>query len=242
MGIKMDRKILLTMDIDWASEDVISSALNFIIELNVPCILFQTHESKVINNETSSLFSYELHPNFCKNSDHGESVIEVINFVSELKHSGKALRAHKYFMPKEALNIYAKNGFKFTLNDYTDLIYHKPYKLLHDFYELNTFFEDGFYIKNQYPLNISYVIERMKSDGIYVFNLHPIHLAFNSNVSSLTREYKDKMTKIEYQNINDCFIKNKMFSGYGIKSFLKDLIIELKINDFQFISLDEVLL
>jgi len=242
MGIIMNRQVLLTMDIDWASEDVISSALNFIKELNVPCILFQTHDSQTINHETSSLFTYELHPNFCENSNHGDSVVEVINYVSGLKHSGKAVRAHKYFMPKEALSFYATNGFKFTLNNYTDLIYHKPYNVLVDTYELNTFFEDGFYIKDQYPLNISYVIERMKSDGIYVFNLHPIHLAFNSNVYSLTREYKDKMTKIEYRNINDYFISLNRFSGYGIRSFLTDLIIEMKMNNFHFISLNEVCL
>jgi len=230
------------MDIDWVSEPVIRYALDFVKCLNIPCVLFQTHYSEVIHNEQSSLFIKELHPNFCENSDHGSNIKAIINHMNQLEHRGIVIRAHKYYMPEDAVRVYGKLGFRFSMNNYTDMKYIKPYKILGDINELNTFFEDGFYLKQQLPLDTNYVLKKMISDGIYVFNIHPIHLAFNANEYSLTRNFKDRMTKNFYRNIDDDFIKKHSFYGYGIRSFLTDLIIQMKKNDFQFVSVTEVLL
>jgi hypothetical protein len=219
------------MDIDWTSEAVIERALEFIKLMDIPCILFQTHNSRVISNEKSELFTKELHPNFCENSDHGNSIEEVINHLNHLDHHGIVIRSHKYNMPVEAQNIYANNGFKFSMNNYTDIVDEQAYKLSDGFYELNTFFEDGNYLKRNYPFKTNFLLDKMISDGIYVFNIHPIHLAFNSNEYILTRNFKDNMTKINYRNIDYDFIERCRFKGYGIKSFLTD-----------FISINEVVL
>jgi hypothetical protein len=143
-------------------------------------------------------------------------------------------------MPIEALRIYAKNGFKFSMNNYTDIKFKVPYTVLNGMCELNTFFEDGLYIKNEYPFNTDLVIQKMTDNGIYVFNIHPIHLAFNSRQYSLTRNLKDNMSKKEYRNINKEFIEMNRFRGYGINDFLADLIFKMKKANFEFISINEV--
>jgi hypothetical protein len=230
------------MDIDWTSEDVIKRALEFIKSLDIPCVLFQTHHSKVIDDEKSKLFTKELHPNFCDNSDHGDSIKEIIDHINQLEHRGIAIRAHKYYMPFEAMKHYANSGYKFAMNNYTNIKCKKTYKLLGDLYELNTFFEDGDYLKNQYPFQTNFLLEKIRSSEIYVFNVHPIHLAFNPNEYRLTRNFKDRMTKKEYRSINDDFIERHKYRGYGISSFLIDLIKYMKKTGIEFISINEVVL
>lgn len=242
MGFQMSKQVLMTMDIDWTSETVIKSALDFIKSLDIPCILFQTHFSESIYNEQSKLFTRELHPNFCDGSDHGSSIKEIISQLSKLDHRGIAVRAHKYYMPDEALQVYKELDYRFSMNNYIDMQYKEPYKTMGNILELNTFFEDGFYLKKQLPLQIEYVIKKMTSDGIYVFNIHPIHLAFNAKEYTLTRNFKDGMSKTLYRKIEDDFIKKHRYTGYGIKSFLTDLINQMKKQNIQFISIEEVTL
>ncbi|MBU1144230.1 MAG: hypothetical protein KJ971_00035 [Firmicutes bacterium] len=238
----MSKKVLLTMDIDWTSEAVIKLALDWVKSLNIPCILFQTHYSETIYNEHSKLFTKELHPNFCDDSDHGNSIESIIHHINQLEHRGLSIRAHKYNMPCEALKIYESLGFRFSMNNYTDMKYQHSYQRVGELYELHTFFEDGFYLKNRYPFDLNHTLDRMTTDGIYVFNVHPIHLAFNPKEYKQTRQFKDEMTKEEYRNINDTFIREHSFCGYGIKSFVTELIDQIKKNDIQFISIEEVTL
>lgn len=236
----MNSKILFTMDIDWTSEDVIHSALSFFKERQIPCLLFQTHFSETIEKEKSSLFSRELHPNFCENSEHGEEVGDVFRAIEYLDHLGVCVRAHKYFMPDEALEYIKSAGYLFTLNNYTNLSYRKPFKICEGVIELNTFFEDGFYLKNNYPFDVNFVTEKIKKEGIYVFNIHPIHLAFNAREYALTRQFKDTLSRYQYRNINQLFINKYMNKEYGIRNFITDLIQKLKSLDCHFISINEI--
>ena len=208
--------------------------------MNIPCVIFQTHHSEVIKKEKSKLFTKELHPNFCPGSDHGESIEKVVDQLSKYEHNGIVIRAHKYNMPIEALKIYSENGFKFSMNNYTDMKYRVPYMIYDGVCELNTFFEDGLYLKNEYPLDANFLIQKMINDGIYVFNIHPIHLAFNSWQYSLTRNFKDNMSKDEYRSINNEFIEIYKYRGYGIRNYLMDIIVQMKKSKFEFISINEV--
>jgi hypothetical protein len=50
------------------------------------------------------------------------------------------------------------------------------------------------------------------------------------------------MTKKEYRSINDDFIERHKYRGYGISSFLIDLIKYMKKTGIEFISINEVVL
>jgi len=228
------------MDIDWSSEDVIESALMFFNEMNIPCLLFQTHDSKMIGKEKSRLFSHELHPNFCENSEHGQSTDDVFKTINPIYHIGQSIRAHKYYMPDDAIEKIITDGYKYTINHYTNLEYHQPFTIKQTITELNTFFEDGYYLKNEHPFDVSFVIDKMQKEGLYVFNLHPIHIAFNEAIYDVTRRLKDTMTREQYRNIDKDFINLNINTGYGIRTFMIDLIDEFRKLGYRFIGIDEV--
>ena len=238
----MSKQVLFTMDIDWVSEPVMKITIDYIKQLNIPFLIFQTHISESLVKETSPLITFELHPNFCDGSDHGKTTKDVIETICKFPHKGQSIRAHKYFMPDDAIKHIDHCDFKYTLNNFTNLNYQKPVKITDKLTEIHTFFEDGFYLKNKQPLDVDLVISKMKSDGVYVFNLHPIHMAFNEKDYQLTRNFKDTMTKDEYRSISTEFIDKNKYNGYGIASFIKDLVKELKQMGYDFIHIGEVII
>lgn len=236
----MSKQVLFTMDIDWVSEPVMKYTMDFIDQLNIPFLVFQTHISKCLIKNTSPLITLELHPNFCEGSDHGNSINDVIKTIFRVPHKGLSVRAHKYYMPNEALNQFIQRDYTYTLNNFTNLNFNRPFMITDELIEINTFFEDGIYLKNKHPLDVNFVIDKMKSDGLYVFNIHPIHMVFNEKDYQLTRNFKDNMTKKEYQSITADFIEKNKFNGYGIASFIKDLVNALKLLEFDFLHIGEV--
>lgn len=235
-----NRKILFTMDLDWTSEAVISNALEFLMNLEIPCVIFQTHSSKCLNELNSRQFHLEIHPNFFNGSDHGNTVEEIFDYFKSINYTGKVIRAHKYFMPDKALRQVTNMSYRYTMNRYTDLELKKPFKINDRLTELNTFFEDGMYVKQKHPFRVEYTLDRIINNGIYVFNIHPIHIAFNSRNYKLTRDLKDNMPKEEYREISDEFITKNKFNGYGIRDYIRDLVHALRLRGDDIITIDQV--
>ena len=53
-----------TLDIDWATEEVIYETVNLFSKNKIKCTLFCTHKSDVLSNIDKKLFEIALHPNY----------------------------------------------------------------------------------------------------------------------------------------------------------------------------------
>ena len=237
----MSKRIFLTMDLDWASEDVIEVALASFDELALPLTIFQTHLSKNVQTRAKQYpTELEWHPNFLEGSSQGTGIEEISAYLQSIPSERKVTRCHLYYEPKDFPLFLSKNKIGATSNDLSLLSY-KPGYRKDGRQEIPLFFEDGCYIKGGHPLDIRHVLSSMKEEGDYAFLFHPIHLAFNSIDYSLTRGLKDNLPREEYWTLNREFIASHKAKGYGMKGFAKDLIQAFKSLGYGFFLMKEAL-
>ncbi len=235
----MSKRIFLTMDLDWASEDVIDEALPSFNEFALPLTVFQTHFSPNVQVRAKSYpTELEWHPNFLKGSSQGPSTEAIESFLQNLPSERKIVRCHLYYEPKDFPLFLNKNGISATSDDLS-LLSHKASYMKDGRPEIPLFFEDGCYIKGGHPLDVRHVLSFMKEEEDYVFLFHPIHLAFNSIDYSLTRGLKDNLPRKTYWKLSHEFISSHKAEGYGMKRFANDLIRAFRSQGYDFCLMKE---
>ncbi len=237
----MSKRIFLTLDLDWASEDVIEEALSFFDEFSLPLTVFQTHLSRNVQAR-AKLYPTELewHPNFLKGSSQGSGIKEINAFLQGIPSERKVVRCHLYYEPEDFSLFLSANKVEATSDDLSLLSY-KPSYRKDGHQEIPLFFEDGSYIKGGHPLDIGHLLSSMEEVGDYVFLFHPIHLAFNSIDYSLARGLKDNLPREEYWTLSHEFIASHKERGYGMKDFAKDLIQTFESLGYGFFLMKEAL-
>lgn len=232
----MDKlKFIFTVDIDWASDDVINESLNIFTTNEIPITIFSTHNTNVL----SMYNDIQIHPNFCNDSSHGNSIKEVISFCKTLKSNFKGFRSHRYSTSNDIVEEVIKLGCEYSSNICTNLIYIPPFITRNNMIEFPVFFEDGGFLLQNKNIDFSKIKNKLPSSGYLVFNFHPMHIVFNSNAFNFMRNLKDSISRSDYQNINSMIIKDKKCCGYGIYSLLSDLINYAKSNDIECITMSE---
>ena len=237
----MSKRIFLTMDLDWASEDVIEEALPSFDEFALPLTVFQTHFSPNVQARAKSYpTELEWHPNFLEGSSQGADSEKIDFYLQSIPSERKIVRCHLYYEPDSLPIFLNKNGIGATSDDLS-LLSHKSSYLKDGHQEVPLFFEDGCYIKGGHPLDIRHVLSFMEEEGDYVFLFHPIHLAFNSIGYSLTRELKDNLPRETYWKLSHEFISSRKAKGYGMRRFANDLIRAFRSQGYGFYLLKETL-
>lgn len=236
------KKAFLTIDLDWASEEVIKRALEEVARLSVPVTFFQTHRSETLlsfcRDHESEL---EWHPNFMPGSSHGETVGEIIRSLTGIPSERKVVRCHLYHHPEPQFSEFLRlTGIKATSNDLS-LLSPKRISSCRGITEIPLFFEDGCFIKSGKPFEASEVIGAAKGSDNLVFLFHPIHIAFNSRDYSVTRSLKDGLTRQEYRSIGGDLISEKRFKGYGTADLLREVVFYLKENGYSFALMKEAI-
>ena len=220
----MSKRIFLTMDLDWASEDVIGETLSCFDGFALPLTIFQTHFSKTVQVRAKAYpTELEWHPNFLEGSTQGNGVEEISAYLQGIPSERKVARCHLYYEPKDFSLFLNENKIEATSDDLS-LLFYKPSYKKDGRQEIPLFFEDGCYIKGGHPFDIAHVLSSMEEEGDYVFLFHPIHLAFNSIDYSLTRGLKDNLPREKYWRISHEFIASYKTKGYGMNNLAKDLI------------------
>ena len=86
--------LVLTTDIEWASEDHIRSLFHMADILGVPLFPFVTHESEYLKKRGGA---QGIHPNFLPGSTQGKTETEVMDYCFKLVPRAKAFRAHCFY-------------------------------------------------------------------------------------------------------------------------------------------------
>lgn len=215
--------VFITMDMDWANDDVLSYIINLVESLNIKVIMFVTHYTpKLEEMRNSPNFQLGIHPNFnpLLNGDfqYGDNVKKVLEYFINIVPETTMIRSHsvtqstiikslyEQFNIKYDLNLFIPEESKITLFPFTDAfnIINLPY-----------FWEDDVHVINKFPFAVD---KYLSNQGLKIFDFHPIHIYLNSE--SLTR-YNNIKTKLQDTTI---LKQNRNIEQFGVENFFNDLV------------------
>lgn len=230
------KEILVTVDIDWASEPVIEETLDFLKERHIFPTVFTTHRSPRIEASLEEM-EVGLHPYFDPSSSHGATIPEVVQYITSLSYNLPAFRCHRFGNCNQSRQAMQEAGMIFSSNTCTDLEIVAPFKDRFGLLEVPIFFEDGGYLWKKYPLELTLLLkEKMEKPGLKVLLIHPMHFVLNTPNFSYMTHIKKSMNRQDWNQLNKKELNELRWKGRGIK----DLLIELFDMNFSSLSFKQL--
>lgn len=171
----------ISIDIDWAPDEVIEDTRQLIDQAGLPATFFATHAHQV------PLDGHEIavHPNFLKSLTEGRTIPEELQNIHRLFPQAKGVRAHSLCSSTRFYPSLAERGLRY---DSSFLCYGqhdlRPFWMINQIVQLPIFFEDDLHMElaNQlgHPLFSLPPLELAKP-GLKVLVFHPIHLFLNTD-------------------------------------------------------------
>ena len=215
-------KVFLTIDIDWAHEQIIEETLEIIHKYKINATLFVTNKSNALFKWCNSNYiDYGIHPNFkpllLSKELNKYNMEEEIYKLMKICPNAKAVRAHARIHGSPFENIYKDIGLthesNFFIPSYSNIEL-KPYKLWNNLISVPYGWEDDtiFFKEKEFsnfsdPVNY---IQKVKS-GLLVLDFHPIHIFLNTES---TKRYENTR---EIHKKPDELIKYR-YKGYGTRN------------------------
>ena len=230
-------KILITIDIDWASEYAIQFTLETLKNLNIPFTVFSTHNSEYLNSIFNDI-EIGLHPFFHPNSSHGKTYEETIENIFKLPYNLNAFRCHRFIRSNEISDLMKRKGMKCESNVCTNLETIPPFENRNGLLEIPIFYEDGSYLLNNNVLDINSIPGKKFFEGtendIKTILIHPMHFVINTPNWKYMSDIKNKISRKEWNSLNKHQIKKIDFNGIGLRTFILEIINKYKNTDTKF--------
>ncbi|MFZ4592463.1 MAG: hypothetical protein ACOYN6_15785 [Ignavibacteria bacterium] len=229
------RVFAFTLDIDWATEEVIYEITKIFSEHKIKCTLFCTHKSDVLSNIDAKLFEIALHPNY--NSIFGnkpESIHNTFDKLHSIFPQARGVRAHSGTQSSVLSEFYVSRGIKYESNIISPYCSHlKPFKLWNGLYRIPFNWEDDVH----YLYGHSFKNCKMNLSNRYlIFNFHPIHIYLNTENEE---RYKSAKEFYHYTSKLKPFINTSEIKG--TKDLLLDLMMYVKRNNIKAYKLSEII-
>ncbi|MFC1809605.1 hypothetical protein ACFL3D_05765 [Candidatus Omnitrophota bacterium] len=168
----MDNSIIITLDMDWAPDEVVQDALDLLDEYQMKATLFMTNPTSVniANHEIG------IHPDF--------STTHIEQHIKEAKKhfpKAKGIRSHSLFFTERLRPLYALYNIEYQSNV---MMYRKtniePFFISRTTVELPLFWMDTFYMEMEDAPRFLFEEFNLSADGLKVFCFHPIHIFLNT--------------------------------------------------------------
>ncbi len=216
----------VTLDLDWAIDEVIDYSLNIMNEQKCKSTLFVTHESELIKSlKNNKRIELGIHPNFnyLFNGDnrYGKNIDEVVKYYLNIVPDAKSVRSHSLAKSSPILRSFGRHGLEFDCNTFIPFLSNdtllEPFaSWYHNMVVVPHFWEDD--------VNILHYKQKFSSNffdknlGIKVFDFHPIHIFLNT----FSYEHYNK-AKSHYKDFEMLkkFVNNK---EYGVRDYFIELI------------------
>ena len=237
---------VITLDIDWAPDFVIDHIAEELIQREIKATWFVTHESEAIKKllNKTDLFECGIHPNFLKNSTHGNSEKEILDYIVSIVPGAKVMRTHSLVQSTPLLrNIVDQykimTDASLFLPGASNL---EPHQIYFDhknegMIRVPYFFEDDI---EMYNPSKSWDIrdQRYHHEGLKVFNFHPLFLYLNGDTMHQYEELKAKGQLNEIpKEVVDQFVNS---SGEGCRDLFLGLCDFIKNNNHSTNTLSEI--
>jgi len=179
-------QICITLDIDWACDEILWPVIEMMEEANVKATLFATNYSQLLDNLTADQFEIGLHLNFIPVEDDFRRPIQELK---ALYPDAKGTRSHSLFVSSHILQLCRENGLRYESNIF--LPYHEA---LHPVMRFRNFVSIPFYWSDDQHLSMRDSFKlgdlALKIRGLKVFNFHPIHVFMNTSSEKHYKSYK----------------------------------------------------
>ena len=236
--------VCLTMDVDWASEYAVEKALAIFEERGLPVTVFLTHKSAVLDKAlTEGKIKCGIHPNFMPDSSQGSTYQEVVDFCFDLLPDARLFRAHRYYDGNDPMEVLTKHGIVCESNICTLMDILPPFLHRSQTVSFPIFWEDGAYLYNYRGVvmcGYDMFWTRFNGPGLKVINMHPMHLMLNTPYFSYTREIKDKLTREEWNHLNEERIAKLRYDGEGIATFIERILDDIRRSGMKTAYLEDV--
>ncbi len=215
----------LTIDFDWAHDEVLRNTLDLLEESNVKCTFFVTHDTPILARiRNNPNFELGIHPNLnpllhelnagpSSTKDRFEDLLRIVP-------EAQSFRCHSMVNSSKILEIAAELGLKFDCNyfvPYQANIDLKPWYIWNGIIRVPYFWEDDIslaYGQNESPEEM---VQILASPGIKVFDFHPIHIILNTE--QLARYENSRLSHYKPDSIMDA-----VNTGYGTRNKLQSLL------------------
>ena len=212
--------IFITIDIDWACDDVLHDTINLLENAGVSATWFVTHDTPILNRlRANKNFELGIHPNF-NNLLSGEGGIDfrkIIDNLLEIVPEAISARSHSLTFNAHILSYFKEVGIKYDCNQYIPNysgIEINPWLHFNGMVRVPHFWEDDCAFSGSLDYGLDNLI---LLNGLKVFDFHPIHIYLNSE-------------NIERYNCAKRFLDlpkellNLRFAGHGTRDFFTMLI------------------
>ena len=239
--LAQENLVCFTMDIDWASEYAIASALSMFREARLPVTVFVTHKSAEIDRTLAAgEIKCAIHPNFMPDSSQGGSYQEVVDFCYDLLPNARLFRAHRYYEVNDTMELLVQHGIVAESNLCTLLDVVPPFLHRSNTINFPIFWEDGAYLYHYNGFDYDSFWKQLNQPGLKVLNMHPMHLMLNTPYFSYTREIKDRLTREEWNALDERTIDQIAWKGEGITSFIHRIVSDVKASGIKSAYLEDV--
>lgn len=182
-------RLFITIDIDWASDEVLSWTIDLIESVNIPATWFVTHPTPLLRRlRENPNFELGIHPNFnnlllFQDTSNGRTAEEIIERLMNFVPNAVSVRSHSLTQSSVLTDLFSKfglthecnilipNAFEFGTNVVPYLHWNNMIKVPH-------IWEDD--VALYYDFSGENLKRTIAIKGLKVFDFHPIHLFLNT--------------------------------------------------------------
>lgn len=175
-------EVLITVDIDWAHDDVIAECIDIFEANEVPVTWFVTHDTPMLDRiREKDYFELGVHPNFnplLYGSD--SSPEKILDDLLLIVPEAVSIRSHSLFQSSRLMELFNSRGLKYECNHFIPAesqIQLKPWRIWNGLIKVPHNWEDDVSLLSGYWPKIQMLLDR---PGLKAFDFHPIHVFLNS--------------------------------------------------------------
>jgi hypothetical protein len=183
-------EICVTLDVDWAPDEVLRDVLDALDDNRVRATLFATHASSVLADIDPTRIEVALHPRFENLSDPADPIAELLGCYP----GARGMRSHGLVVSSGILEAGATLGLVYESNHFLPL--HPGLRPVFRFQRLVTipiYWSDDHHLLLRKPFSIESL--KLEEQGLKVLNFHPIHVFANTtspdHYAAFKRHYQD---------------------------------------------------
>jgi len=213
------RKFFLSLDIDWAHDEVIRDSLELIKRAQIQSTWFVTHQTSILSDlQQDSLIELGIHPNFnpLLEGESNRSSTKIINDCLSMVPNARSVRSHSLTQNERLIDQFKNAGLTHISNFFIPLecgMQIRPFCLWDFMIMVPHVWQDNVALK----MNMRFPVISDLELGPLVLDFHPIHIYLNTE--NLERYER---TRPFHKNPKE-LIKHR-YSGYGTRNRLLELL------------------
>jgi hypothetical protein len=214
-------RVFLTLDVDWANDEVIAFAADLLEGTGVAATWFVTHETAMLERlRCNPRFELGIHPNFnfllTGDPCNGANADEVLDRLLAIVPEATAVRSHSMTQSSVLLDLFARRGLTHDCNHYVPGhagIELRPWRIWNGLTKVPYCWEDDLHCITDGP-SPSDLAAR---PGLCVVDFHPIHLFLNTEDLARYEGARPDFASAER-------LRTHRFAGAGTRTWLEQLV------------------